>query len=54
MTTCIYDAFGTQLCCCIGLAAAMAYLELFQLDHDEVFLQQISDDLESQQAEPAH
>lgn len=54
MTTRIYDAFGTQLCCCIGLAAAMAYLELFQLDHDEVFLHQIADDLESQLAEPAH
>ena len=54
MTTCIYDAFGTQLCCCIGLAAAIAYLELFQLDRDEVFLHQIADDLESQLAEPAH
>ena len=44
MTTCIYDAYGTQLCCCMGLAAAMAYLELFQLDQDEVILETIADD----------
>ena len=41
MTTCIYDANGMQLCCFFGLSAAMAYLELFQLDQTEVILETI-------------
>ena len=41
MTTCIYDANGMQLCCFLGLSAAMAYLELFQLDQTEVILETI-------------
>ena len=45
MITCIYDAYGTQLCCCIGLAAVMAYLELFQLDRDEVILEAVPIDV---------
>ena len=41
MTTCIYDTNGMQLCCCIGMAAALAYLELFQLKQDQVILENI-------------
>jgi len=41
MTTCIYDTNGMQLCCCIGMAAALAYLELFQLKQDQVILETI-------------
>ena len=41
MTTCIYDAHGMQLCCFLGLSAATAYLELFQLDQTEVILETI-------------
>ncbi|EAU73492.1 hypothetical protein RS9916_28324 [Synechococcus sp. RS9916] len=41
MITCIYDAQGIQLCCCIGLSAALAYLELFQLEQSEVILETI-------------
>ena len=41
MITCIYDAQGIQLCCCIGLPAALAYLELFQLEQSEVILETI-------------
>ena len=36
MTTCIYDANGMQLCCCIGRSAALAYLQLFQLNLEDV------------------
>ena len=41
MITCIYDAQGIQLRCCIGLPAALAYLELFQLEQSEVILETI-------------
>ena len=41
MITCIYDAQGIQLCCFIGLSAALAYLELFQLDQSKVILETI-------------
>lgn len=41
MTTCIYDVHGMQRCCFLGLSAAMAYLELFQLDQSEVILETI-------------
>jgi hypothetical protein len=39
MTTCIYDANGMQLCCCIGRSAAIAYLQLFQLNLEDVTLE---------------
>ena len=39
MTTCIYDANGIQLCCCIGRSAVIAYLELFQLKLEDVILE---------------
>lgn len=47
MTTCIYDTNGMQLCCCIGMAAALAYLELFQLKQHQVILETmpITDDV---------
>ena len=45
MITCIDDAQGMQLCCCIGLSAALAYLDLFQLDQSEVILETIPVDV---------
>lgn len=41
MTICIYDANGIQLCCCIGMVAALAYLQLFKMEADDVIIEAI-------------
>lgn len=41
MTTCIYDTSGMLLYCGIGLAAALSYKDLFELNRAQVTLVEI-------------
>ena len=43
MTTCIYDGSGMLLYCSISVAAVVSYIDLFELDHDQVTLVDIDE-----------